>query len=667
MIRMAALGRTIRSRITLVALLPLLATMIVVFFLGSYLIDAWIIGEAQKKVRRDLEAARAEYDRQGEEVLDTLWDAARLAGSSSSFISSGFGAGRLQSFLDQDPIDFLTLTDEQGRVTVRGSGSPPSAPGNEFRTYVDAALNGQSVVATLLVPEADLQRENPELSVRARIEAAAGAGVHSADTGGRVMLVFAACPVKDAHGKVTGSLYGGVLINHNLELVDRIKHLAYGDERFEGRSLGSATLFLEDVRVATTVRLDDGRRALGTRMSREVAQAVLEEQKTWIDRARVVDDWYLTAYEPLQNPAGQTVGALYVGLLEAPYRALRTRATLVLAAVMLTGAALGYLLAARGARTLARPIRELAEMAQGIARGASRADLRGGGCEELDRLTSAFNQMTHSLHEREEELRRLNQSLELKVAERTRALEDKNQQLLRAQQELARNEKLAAIGALAAGVAHEINNPTAIIRGNTELLLMELSEGAAGREEAEEVKKQTDRISRITGNLLTYARRRNVKDGPPHTLNPVDINHLLDDILVQLPHQVDMTDVTIERDYDMQAPQLSGDAGQLRQVFVNLLLNAVEAMSGKGVLHLSTTVRGDTISVAIADDGPGMKPEHADRIFDPFFTTKKQGTGLGLSVSYGIVQHHGGTITVSTAPEQGTTFTVSLPFDRRQH
>ena len=206
MIHIAAPGRTIRARITLAALLPLLTTMIVVFFLGSYLIDAWIIGEAQKKVRRDLEAARAEYDRQGEKVLDILGDAARLAGSSSSSISAGFDAVRLQDFIDQDPIDFLTLTDKQGRVAKRGSEVPPADPGAEFRPFIDAALAGQSVVATLLVPEGDLQRENPALPLRAHIEAASGAGAHSADTGERVMLVLAACPVRDVQGRVTGSL-----------------------------------------------------------------------------------------------------------------------------------------------------------------------------------------------------------------------------------------------------------------------------------------------------------------------------------------------------------------------------------------------------------------------------------------------------------------------------
>lgn len=151
MIPLASFGRTIRAKITLAALLPLLVTMVVVTFLGSYLIDAWIVGEAQKKVRRDLESARVEYDRQGEMVLDILWDAARIGipDSASAPISRGFALQPLKNALNRDSIDFMTLTDAGGQVVARGAGEDLSGPPQEIAPYIEAALAGESLVAKI--------------------------------------------------------------------------------------------------------------------------------------------------------------------------------------------------------------------------------------------------------------------------------------------------------------------------------------------------------------------------------------------------------------------------------------------------------------------------------------------------------------------------------------
>jgi PAS domain S-box-containing protein len=250
----------------------------------------------------------------------------------------------------------------------------------------------------------------------------------------------------------------------------------------------------------------------------------------------------------------------------------------------------------------------------------------------------------------------LNRTLEEKVAERTRLLEDKNRQLIKTQEELVRKEQLAAVGSLAAGVAHEINNPTAIIRGNGEILLRKLSAEASGREEIGEIVKNTERISRITQNLLIFAREQ--------VINPeeVQVNHLLLDILAQVPHQVACGDVEFVREFARDLPPLAGDKVKLRQVLNNLVLNALQAMEGKGTLTVGSRRHEEMIEMSVMDSGPGIPDDLKGRIFNPFFTTKRTGTGLGLSVSYGIVRAMGGSIDVESTPGAGATFIVRLPW-----
>lgn len=256
------------------------------------------------------------------------------------------------------------------------------------------------------------------------------------------------------------------------------------------------------------------------------------------------------------------------------------------------------------------------------------------------------------------ELDELNRSLEAKVAERTRDLEGKNLELMRAQEELVRKEKLAAIGSLAAGVAHEINNPAAIIRGNGEILRRRLAREGREDEEVGEILKHTERISRITQSLLLFAREQTQPPAPPEE---VRVNDLLDDILAQLSHQVDLAGVEMERALEEALPALQADREKLRQVFTNLIINAVQAMEGRGRLLLSSKAEGGQLQVVVSDSGPGIPAATQGQIFNPFFTTKKDGTGLGLAVSYGIVQGLGGRIEVADAPGGGASFRVCLP------
>lgn len=647
-----AKGISIRGKMTLAALAPLVAILLLVSFAAFYLINAWIVGNTQQQVRNDLRAAHEVL--QNEELR--IKNIVRFTASTES-LAEALADGNLQFITEEldvirqrEGLDLLTLTDNTGNI-LRLTEADATGPPLSFTWQV---LRGNEFSGAVLFDSPELIRESPELAERALIRQEETAGVGEQ----RGMVLIGAAPLRNRQQEVIGSLYGGVLLNGNLSLVDRIKDVVYGQKLYEGTEVGSATIFLDGLRVATTIRLKNGDRALGTRISQEVADAVLKNKQTWLARAKVVDEWYLTAYEPIIGPGGQAIGVLYVGELEEPFNALKRKISLWLLGLLLLGVTLGLLISLAIARRMSRPLLELASSAQRVAAGDTEIILPITSQDEVGHLTTTFNQMTATLRERDQRLLGLNRQLEEKVRQRTAELDEKGLQLIQAQEELLRNEKLAAIGSLAAGVAHEINNPTAIIRGNVELLQMILADGATGREEADEILKQTERVSLITRNLLTFAREQ--------TLNSeqVNLNPLLEDILSQLSHQVSMTKIQLRKDFSATLPDVEGDRERLRQVFTNILLNAVQAMNGQGTLSLSSHADDRDVRITIKDSGPGLSDENREKIFNPFFTTKSNGTGLGLSVSYGIVQAHSGSIEVTSSEGEGAVFQVLLPLPK---
>jgi two-component system NtrC family sensor kinase len=401
----------------------------------------------------------------------------------------------------------------------------------------------------------------------------------------------------------------------------------------------------------------DGTRAIGTRLSEEVYNRVIVNKEKWFDRAFVVNDWYFSAYEPIYDISGAIVGSLYVGMLEQPHTALKKKVSLLFAGVLLVGSMIGLAVSGYIGNLLSHPIRELIGLVQRFSAGERDLRIETASRDEIGELAEEFNAMTVALRQREFAIMQLNRDLEDKVQKRTAELEAKNILLLKTQSELVKAEKLAAVGELAAGVAHEINNPMAIIRGNSEILLMELPPEHPNREEAEIISRQVGRVKRVVGNLLSFARQQK------KCIRHVAIDRTLEEILSQVNHHVPLTGIEVRCEFGLKAIEIEGDESQLRQVFTNLIVNAVQSMGQGGVLTVRTDVdrSAQTCVIEIADTGYGISAEDIMDIFTPFFTTKESGTGLGLSVSYGIVVDHGGTITVQSEPGNGSLFAVKLP------
>jgi hypothetical protein len=234
----------------------------------------------------------------------------------------------------------------------------------------------------------------------------------------------------------------------------------------------------------------------------------------------------------------------------------------------------------------------------------------------------------------------------------------------RLEEQLQQREKLSSIGLLAAGVAHEVNTPLTGVSSYTQMLMRMIPETDPKHALLQKVHRQTDRASNIVNNLLNFSRV-----GTAAEFSEIDIHRVLDDTLQLLEPQMRRSQIEIIRNYGIEIPKVFGNAGKLQQVFTNLLLNSRDAIPDSGTIELITSINGDdTITIEVADNGIGIASENMSKIYDPFFTTKGvgRGTGLGLAVSYGIVQEHAGHISVESTQGLGTTFRISLPIAETQ-
>jgi len=475
----------------------------------------------------------------------------------------------------------------------------------------------------------------------------------------RGMVIHSASPVILPDGR-PGALVGGLLLNRNLDFIDTINNLVYRDQSLPDGSQGTATLFLEDVRVSTNVRLFEDVRALGTRVSAEVRARVLEEGRTWLDRAFVVNDWYISAYQPITDSFGKRVGMLYVGFLETPFREAKTRSALTIGLIFLAIAGLSIPIFLRWAGRIFGP---LESMTKTIARveGGDLTARNGptGDSGEISQVAGHLDDLLDQVQERDKQLRDWAESLERKVEERTQDLREANRKLEDTTEQLIMSEKLATVGEITASVAHEINNPVAVIQGNLDVARSLLAEAEAEKVKTEFnlIDDQIYRIGAIVSKLLQFARPEEYS-GEDALTCPADV---VRDCLVLTAHQTEKTGVTVTTDLQSDR-QVAISRTELQQVIVNLIINAVHAMPDGGRLQIIVSDADGMVCVEVTDTGRGIPEDVLKRIFDPFFTTKQaEGTGLGLSISQRLVSRADGEISASSTPGQGSRFTVALP------
>ncbi|MFO7891844.1 MAG: cache domain-containing protein [bacterium] len=635
---------TLRAKLVISFITVIIISGIVSIYVGVRLIGDGIIRQAQDKVRTDLNSAREIYM----EELDEIKYVVRLT-ATRFFMKQSLSYGNIQLMKQElsvirkrESLDILTVTDDQGIVLYRTRN--PGVVGDdqsENNIIKNVIINKEVSASTEIVSRKELIKEGEQLARRAYFEfiptPKAKPLLEDEITSGMMMKV--AAPILNDSGKLLGVLYGGVLLNRQYQIVDKIKQTVYQGEVYEGKDIGTATIFQGDLRISTNVKREDGTRAIGTRVSEEVYDQVLLKGLPWIERAFVVNDWYITAYEPIRNISDQVIGILYVGILEKKFSDLRQTTMLYFLGLTLAGIIASVFISYFLARKILKPIRNLVFASERLARGdlTHRVNLKSK--DLIGKLGDTFNYMAESLRERDEKLKE------------------------RAQQTIQESGRLATIGQLAAGVAHELNNPLGGVLMYSHLLLEKFNANDSDRENLEKIVNQATRCKKIVKGLLDFARQTEPK------VELSDINELLKETLVLIENQASFQNISIKKEFLSSLPKVMIDGSQFQQVFINIALNAAESMEEnyeeKGELKIQTRVSKNNrfVEINFNDTGCGIPEENIKRVFEPFYTTKEvgRGTGLGLAISYGIVQRNNGTISVKSEVGKGTTFTIRLP------
>ena len=669
----------VRYRILFLTLLPILLTLVSLVFITIYWNVIYTGKQLFMKVKADLVVAEntlAQVQRRQQHQLSTIsgsWDfqhAFQLLNNNDSQPNAA-AINALNILLAEKQqtlgLDFLRL------ISLSDAAADP-----DLRLMLHQTQQ-QAISGLMVLPNNRLARINSVLAEQAEIELVATR--HAAEPPkkmeSRGLLSRTLMPVADLSGNVFWYIDGGMLLNRNTLIVDHIRDLVYGEGTLPERSIGTVTLFLDNIRISTNVPLEQfpsdlskQNRAIGTLVSDEVYQQVLIEGENWINRAFVLNEWYISGYSPLYDIRGKRVGMVYAGFSEAPFLHNYLLNIIELGTILVIVLFLSGFLVYRGANSLLQPIEYIHQVVTAVQAGRN---IRIGKLgltsdNELAQLADQFDRMLDQLQRRNAQIQAAAEQLEIKVEQRTRSLQDKTEELERnvallhaTRQQLVTNEKLSALGELIAGIAHEINNPTAVILGNMELLKYELGDGAkVVEEEIELVIQQVGRITTIIRSLLQYSR-------PGEFNAPIEsqaITPIVEEVLLLVRHSIEQQKVELVKELTAST-LVEVNRPQLLQVLINLMVNAAHAIKANGRIWLRTydwIEDGQSIGVKVEveDEGMGISKEDLGRIFDPFYTTRKDGTGLGLSLSYGIIKRLGGTIEVKSTLDVGTVFTIGL-------
>ena len=614
---------------------------IVFLFIGGKLLNKAILSEATNRVSLDLNAAREIYLSRIKAIqcpltvtsLEPVFRAALKTRAVADLIP------RLETVARRAELDFVGIVRKEGETLCGVGKSSLRCKAVEITNPIAEFVFDRkvSVSGTVILSKEFLSAESPELADRARIRLRATPRAapreEEEETSGMALAV--AAPVFE-EGDVIGVIYGGILLNRSTNIVDTVRDTVFKKEIYKGRSIGTATIFFNDLRISTNVMTPDGKRAIGTRVSKEVKERVLNKGERWTDRAFVVNDWYITAYEPIEDIFGERVGMLYVGVLEEKYTDMQKNALSILIIITLAGMVLAVVLGYILADKIMNPVHRLIKASQQVTEGSLTPEIGPISKGEIGVLQNTFKDMVAAMGRRRAE----------------------------AENRLIQSEKQASVGRLAAGVAHQMNNPLTGVLAYTRMLLRRKDIGNDIRSDLQTIAESTEQLRKIVKGLLDFSRQTKLDK------EPMDLNRLIRTVVSLMEHPALVRGVSIRFNPGENLPLLTLDRNQIQSVLLNMIINALDATEPGGTITLSTRIGLSAsddgqkgLEVSIADTGCGIPPEDLDKLFDPFFTKKdpSQATGLGLSVSFGIIQRHGGTIRVQSEVGKGTRFFIWLP------
>ena len=635
---------SLRRKFLVVLLAMFMALGGTFLFNGYTLIRSIVLREANDYVASALRVTWSEYDHRLTELQLML----QLIGSKTLLIDAlkqgddTAITARLNALMEQHHLDFMTVLNRDGRVFTRAR--PPHHRGDPAHRdgIITDALSGREVAGTVLIPPEVLEREGAGLVEKVRIDTvptpmSKRASSRRVNAG---MALKAAVPVWDG-SKQIGVVYGGVLLNQNDALVDKIQQTIFLAHTYDGRPLGSVTIFQGDTRIATTLKSAAGARAVGTTVSSEVYDQVLERGQPWLGKAFVVDDWYLAAYEPIYDPSQNIIGILYVGVLEKKFsdyqKALLDQFAITGITGTLAALALSYILLSR----FVRPINRLAHAVEQVSEGSFPAGVpEERQFREIYHLTRAFNAMVQQIQERNRRVGQMNEDLK--------------------RQNKSYMELLGF-------VVHELKTPiNSITFGLSSMMAQSVGQLNEKQQKlADIIMRNASYLNAMIRNYLDLSRieKGELTISPSKVLLKEDV---IDPIKYQLGPQLAAARMTV---FD-QVPvgvEVEADLNLLRVVMNNLLGNATKYGAADSQIQIQFEELGEWIQVGVWNEGPGVPAANVEQLFSKFtdFVSKdrtgRKGTGLGLFITREIIEKHGGTVWAEGKEGKWIRFSFRIP------
>jgi two-component system NtrC family sensor kinase len=636
-------------KIMIVFTVLIIAGFFVTLRLSLGLIYDNIWRETQDKLSIDLKIARMIYDVALKDVESVVDYTANRFFLMEAIEKGDFEAlqPQLERIRHERGLDMFVLVDNEGRVVLRTT--PPYSKGDLVSNdqLVRRALAGQKAAGTVVFPRERLLREGEDLTFRSQV--VVKATEHSLPTEGESvssgLLMMAAYPITNLKGEKLGVLYGGKILNNDAGLVDEILARIF-PTTVEQVNTAMASIFYRDSRIATSLRVDNGNRATGSRMFAEVAETVLFNGRPWLGTAWVVRDWYFAVYEPLRDPDGQVVGALGIGLWKGPFLALRDNFIWRYLKISLLGLAVALALGLLFSRMLTKPLRELVEAAKELARGNLdyRVQIKLGK-DEIRELEVAFNEMAHNLHTNMREKDKL-----------TSELHDLNQRYME----------------LLGFASHELKQPVGVIkltlhnlRKMGPIITPDKYDGILDR-----LDRNINYIASMSEKYLQYSK---IESGELR-IYPQETDILGSVILPALEGEQKTIGekgikVEIPEEDALKGLKLLVDPEMMRVVFSNLISNAVKYGYQGGYIQVGFKETEDGYVFHVKNNGEGIPPDKLEDIFGKFSRLdnvrgKQKGTGLGLFNARKIVELHGGRIWAESEVGKWADFIFSLPKER---
>ena len=568
-------------------------------------------------------------------------------------------------------FDFLVMLDGQGRVVASANLRATALAFPSLQVLAQAKIDSGVAAGVEVIDAPNLARISSELPGRAKIalQATENAAPTERVEEGRGLFLVAAESMRDAAGAVQAVLVGGRLMNRDSEFVDYLSRAIAAANLVQRGGEGWATIFLDDVRIATSVGGPQGRK-VGTRVSKEVRQAVLQGGERWVRRAFVVDQWAFSAYEPLRDIAGQSVGMLYVGFPEAPFVALRWQAQWYILGGMALAVLIATWLGWRLAKSILAPLGRLEQTLQKVSAGDFEARVGAvDGHDELARLARLFDQLLDTIARQTQDLRAWGADLDQRVAERTLALAEVNDALAQARD--AAEQASRSKSAFLANMSHEIRTPMNAIIGLAHLLERELVLPT----QLERLGKINDAAQHLLSVINDILDLSKIESGKLQLERAdFDLDAVVDQVCGMAAERASAKGLELVREVSGEVEgHYCGDSLRLRQVLLNFVGNALKyTEQGEIILRISLHASDGASRILrfeVQDSGIGIDPAIVPRLFDAFeqadsSTTRRYGgSGLGLAISRHLVDLMGGQIGVETQPGQGSRFwfTASFP------